>query len=66
MKDMQIITFRLDIFSLDVSVFPNICYSESVFWHNVYDIKNVTFGIKIGQKFYHFNFNKFTQAKVFF
>ena len=43
--------------------FYNICYSESVFLHNVY-IKNVTFGIKIGQKFYHFSFNKFTQVRV--
>ena len=28
--------------------------------------KNVTFGIKIGQKCCHFNFNKFTQVNVCF
>ena len=45
--------------------FPNICYSKSVFWRNVYDIKNVTFGIKTGQKFYHLYFNIYTSECLF-
>ena len=41
--------------------FSKICHSEIVFWRNVYDIKNVTFGIK----FCHSNFNKFAQVSLF-